>query len=195
MVPRSSRPAGAVAFFIALLSAVPAAAQSQPPGAPPGLPPLPKPGPEHELFRQEEGTWDAVVEMSMPPGQAVTSRGVETNTIGCGGLCLISDFKGELMPGAAFHGHGITTWDPAKKKYVGSWTDSMSQGLGITEGTWDAATRTLTGWMEGPDMTGQTVRVKSVVEYRGETRIFTLYGPGPAGPETPMMKITYTRRR
>jgi hypothetical protein len=159
------------------------------------MPPLPKPGPEHELFRHDEGTWDAVVEMAMGPGQPATSRGVETNTIGCGGLCLITDFKGELMPGMTFHGHGVTTWDPAKKKYVGSWTDSMSQGLGITEATWDPATRTVTGWMEGPDMTGQTVRLKSTVEYRGESRIFTLYGPAPGGGEAPMMKITYSRRR
>ena len=32
----------------------------------------------------------------------MTSKGVEVNTIGCGGLCLITDFKGEIMPGVAF---------------------------------------------------------------------------------------------
>lgn len=55
-------------------------------------------------------------------------------------MCLISDFKGEAM-GSPFHGHGVTTWDGVKKKSMGSCTDSMSQGLAATEGTYDAATQ------------------------------------------------------
>ena len=66
------------------------------------MPPLPKPGPEHQLFKEDEGTWDAKVEVFPGPGAApMVSKGVEVNTIGCGGLCLITDFKGEMMPGAA----------------------------------------------------------------------------------------------
>jgi hypothetical protein len=159
-----------------------------------GMPPMPKPGPEHAVFTEDAGTWDAVVEVLEPGAPQTTSKGVEVNTIGCGGLCLITDFKGDMM-GTAFHGHGTTTWDPAKKKYVGSWTDSMSQGLMIGESTWDPATRSATGWMEGPDMTGKVTRMKSVVQYKGGSRIFTMYGPGPDGKETATMRITYTRKK
>jgi hypothetical protein len=174
-----------------------ARAQSAQTGAPQGMPPLPKPGPEHEIFKEDAGTWDAVVESFMTPGApAMTSKGVETNTVGCGGLCLITDFKGEVMPGTAFHGHGTSAWDPAKKKYVGSWTDSMSQGLAVSEGAWDPATRTMTGWMEAPDMSGATARMKSVVEYKPNgTRVFTLYGPAADGKEPVAMRITYTRQK
>ncbi len=50
-------------------------------------------------------------------------------------MCLISDFKGEgMVPGDTFHGHGLMTWDAVKKKYVGSWTDSMSMGLALKRG-------------------------------------------------------------
>ena len=97
----------------------------------------------------DEGTWDAVVELAGPPGApAMTSKGVEVDTIGCGGLCLITDFKGEMMPGMAFHGHGTTTYDSVTKKYVGSWTDSMSTGLAISQGTYDPATKKISATME-----------------------------------------------
>jgi hypothetical protein len=161
-----------------------------------GMPHSPKPGPEHELFKEDAGTWDAKVEMFMTPGQPpMASTGTETNMIGCGGLCLITDFKADMM-GQAFHGHGTTTYDPVKKKYVGSWTDSMSQGLMIGESTYDRAARTATGWMEGPDATGKVSRMKSVVQYKdADTRVFTMYGPSPDGKETMGMRITYMRRK
>ena len=110
--------------------------------------PMPKPGPEHKLFDMDAGTWDATVEMFMPGAPPMTSKGTETNTIGCGGLCLISDFK-SVMAGAPFHGHGTSAWDPAKKKYVGTWTDSMSAGISMSEMTYDPATKTATGWHGG----------------------------------------------
>ena len=161
------------------------------------MPPMPKPGPEHELFKEDVGTWDAVVETYMEPGAPPSkSKGVETNTIGCGGLCLITEFKGEMGPGVTFHGHGTATWDAAKKKYVGSWVDSMSTSLMISEGTWDPASRSFTGYMEGPDMSGTIVKMKSVSEYKGpDARVFTMYGPGESGKEPVTMRITYTRRK
>lgn len=184
----------ALALAIGGLLLLPAARASAQTGS---MPPLPKPGPEHELFKEDVGTWDAVVETYMQPGAPPSkSKGVETNTLGCGGLCLITDFKGEMMPGMTFHGHGTATWDAAKKKYVGSWMDSMSTSLMISEGTYDPASRSFTGYMEGPDMTGKTVKVKSVSEYKSpDTRVFTMYGPGADGKEAVTMRITYTRRK
>jgi hypothetical protein len=177
----------AVLALLTVSTTVPAAAQQ---------PQMPKPGPEHEMFKMDAGTWDAVIEMSEAPGQKpMTSKGVETNTLGCGGLCLITDFKGEMMPGTSFEGHGVMTWDPAKKAYVGSWTDSMSQGLGISESTWDPKTKMLTGSMEGPDMTGKVVKMRSVVDYStAGTRVFTLSMPGPDGKEMQALRITYKKR-
>jgi hypothetical protein len=160
-------------------------------------PPMPKPGPEHAVFKMDVGTWDAVVETFQGPGAPPTkSKGVEVGTIGCGGLCLISDFKGEIMPGTAFHGHGITAWDATKKKYSGSWTDSMSQGLMVGESSWDAATKKATGTMQGPDLTGQIVKMRTVVDYPSATsRVMTAFAPGPDGKEMQVLKITYTKRK
>jgi len=178
-----------------IVLAAPVVAAAQPGGQQP--PPTPKPGPEHQVFKMDEGTWDATVEIVPGPGAPpMTSKGVEVNTIGCGGLCMITDFKGEAMTGTPFHGHGMATWDVVKKKYVGSWTDSMSQGLAIGESTWDPAAKQFTGAMEGPDMTGKVVRTRSLVQYGANgTRVFTAYAPGPDGKEMRVMRITYTRRK
>jgi hypothetical protein len=155
---------------------------------------MPKPGPEHAFFKDDEGTWDAVVEAFMPGAPPSTSKGVETNIVGCGGLCLITDFKGDMM-GMAFHGHGTTTYDVAKKKYVGSWTDSMSTGLATIEGTFDAAKKTFNSTFEGPDMTGNVTKTRSVTEYKDKNnRVFSMYMPGPDGKEALGMRITYKRR-
>jgi hypothetical protein len=183
-----TRLALAVALGVAVLAGPVAAQQGMP---------MPKPGPEHMILKQDEGTWDAVVEMFMAPGAPpMTSKGVETNVVGCGGLCLITDFKGEMAPGQPFHGHGTSAWDPAKKKYVGSWTDSMSSGIAMAESTYDAAAKTMTGYMEGPDASGKVAKMKSVVEYKGaDSRVFTMYMPGPDGKDVLGMRITYTKRK
>jgi Protein of unknown function (DUF1579) len=164
-------------------------------GAQQGAPPMPKPGPEHDVLKMDLGTWNATVEVNQGPGKPTTSKGVEVNTIGCGGLCLITDFKGEMMPGMPFHGHGVATWDASRKVYRGSWVDSMSQGLLLAEGKWDPATKTATSTMEGPDATGKIVKMRSVVTYPSATsRVMTMYGPGPDGKEMQMMKISYTKK-
>jgi hypothetical protein len=174
-----------------------------PAGAPQAMPPLPKPGPEHALFKDVAGTWDAKVESFMAPGAPPSvSTGVETSRVGCGGMCLISDFKGSFVmgppptPPTSFEGHGTETYDTARKKYVGSWTDSMSTGLSRSESTHDPATRTMTGWMEGPDPTGKVSKMKVTSTLKdANTRLFSMYNVGPDGKEALTMRITYTRRR
>lgn len=161
------------------------------------MPPMPKPGPEHALLAHDIGTWDAVIEFAGAPGApSMSSKGVEVNTIGCGGLCLITDFKGEFMPGVAFHGHGTTAYDPVKKKYVGSWTDSMSAGLAISEGVYDPVTKKISSTMEGRDMTGAMVKSRTVGESPdADHRMMTMFATMPDGKEMQTMRITYTRRK
>jgi hypothetical protein len=169
------------------LSIVPALAAAQ-------MPPTPTPGPEHAILKEDVGTWDASIELVMPGAPATPpSKGVEVNTMGCNGLCLITDFKGELM-GGPFQGHGVSTWDPTKKKYVGSWSDSMAPGLAVTEATYDAAKKTMSGTMDTPDGNGGTARMRSAVEYSAGKRVFSMFMTGPDGKEMPTMRITYTKR-
>jgi hypothetical protein len=172
---------------LAVVCLVPAIAAAQ-------APPMPQPGPEHAVLKEDAGTWDASIEVLMPGAPSAPSKGVEVNAVGCNGLCLITDFKGEVM-GGPFQGAGVTTWDSQKKKYIGSWTDSMTSGLATTEGTWDAAKKTLNSTMATPDGAGGTVTLRSTVVYSAGKRVFSLFMPGPDGKEVPSMRITYTRRK
>lgn len=175
-------------WLLAGLCLVPALAAAQ-------MPPMPTPGPEHEVLKGDAGTWDAAVEVMGPDGNAIASKGVEINTMACNGLCLVTDFKGELMPGMTFAGSGITTYDTKARKYVGTWTDSMSSGLSSSESTWDASAKKLSGTMKSTDPMGQPSTSRSVVEYPAAgKRVMTLYAPGPDGKEALMMRITYTKR-
>jgi hypothetical protein len=155
------------------------------------MPPMPQPGPEHAMLKKDVGTWDATVEMFMKPGEPPTvSKGTETVTM-MGGFWLLSEFKSEMM-GQPFEGRGATGYDPAKKKYVGTWVDSMTPGYYTTEGTYDAATKTLTATMEGPDPSGQVTKTKETTEWKADgTRVFTMYNPDG---KTVGMRITYKRK-
>src|SRR5689334_21341385 len=92
-----------MALAVCTLVATAGIAVAQDKTPPAGMPPLPKPGPEHAIFKQVAGTWDAKVESFMAPGAPPSvSTGVETVRVGCGGLCSITDFKGSfaMAPGA-----------------------------------------------------------------------------------------------
>jgi hypothetical protein len=157
-------------------------------------PPMPKPGPEHEVLQKDVGTWDATVEMLEAGKPPVVSKGTETNSM-IGGLWLVSDFKSEMM-GQPFQGRGTTGWDPNKKKYVNSWIDSMSTGFTLGEATYDPASKTLTGLMEGPDPNGKMVKMKETTEWKdADTKVFTMFAPGPDGKDVAVMKISYKRRK
>jgi hypothetical protein len=158
--------------------------------------PVVKPGPEHEVLKKDAGAWDATVEATMEPGaKPSVSKGVEVNTLIGDGLWLIQDFKGEFM-GAPFQGHGVLGYDASKKKYVGTWVDSMSMGLNAIEGTYDPKTRTLSTTMEGPCPDGTVMKMRATNEWKdSDTRVSTMYSSaGPGGAESVMMKITYKRR-
>jgi hypothetical protein len=186
----------AVALGVVLPSAAPAQEQKKANPGTPAMPPAPKPGPEHAGLKQSAGTWDATIEAMWAPGTPPTvSKGVETSSVGMGGLWLVTDYKGEFMK-EPFQGHGVTGYDPAKKKYVSTWVDSMSSALSIGESTYDPAKKTMTGSIEGADTEGKPSKMRAVTEWKDDnTRVFTMYATGPDGKEAPAMRITYKRRK
>lgn len=156
---------------------------------------MPKPAPEYDLLKQDVGTWDANVEFWPAPGAPPSvSKGVSTVSM-LGGFWQIDEFTSEFM-GQPFEGRGQTGWDPAKKAYVGIWVDSMTPSLMLSDSTYDAKTKTLTGWSEGPGPDGKPVKSKGVTEWKdADTRVFTMYAPGADGKEWLNMRITYKRRK
>jgi hypothetical protein len=154
---------------------------------------LPQAGVEHAVFQKDVGTWDAQVEVHPAPGAPPQlSQGMMVGRLMCGGQWLVMDFKNET---SGFEGHGLYGWDPAKKKYVGTWVDNMRTTLALAEGTWDAATRTMTFWHEMKLPDGRNMRWREVTEGQGaDKQVFRSFIPMPDGKDFEMMTITYTRR-
>ncbi|HVK10668.1 MAG TPA: DUF1579 domain-containing protein [Gemmataceae bacterium] len=146
-----------------------------------------KPGPEHEMLKKLEGDYETTMKMG-----DVESKGTASYKMILGGMWLSSTFEGEIA-GQKFSGHGLDTYDPAKKKHVMIWVDSMAPTPLIMEGTYDAGTKKLTanGEMAGPD--GKMMKVTAVTEYKdADTMIFGMY---PAGAKDPMFTVTYKRKK
>ncbi|MBL8727826.1 MAG: DUF1579 domain-containing protein [Planctomycetes bacterium] len=154
-----------------------------------GTPEMPKPGPEHANLQMAEGTWDAVVEgEGMEP-----SKGTSVMKMVLGGFWMSDHFTCDFG-GMKFEGHGMTGYDPIKKKYVSTWVDNMNPALMVTEGTYDEKTRTLNMTGDGYDHMGNQVKVRTATIHKDRnTVVFEMYHKG-AGAETKVMSITYTRR-
>jgi uncharacterized protein DUF1579 len=155
-------------------------------------PPQPKPGPEHARLKSMEGTWDAKMIM---PGAEKPVPCVATYKMELGGLWLVSDFRCD-DPAMKFQGKGLDSYDPAKKKYVGVWVDSMMTAPMTVEGTYDEKTKTTTSIGEGPGPDGKPMKMKMVTkETDANHQTFQMFAPGPDGKEALSFTIEYTRRK
>jgi hypothetical protein len=144
-----------------------------------------KPGPEHEKMKEFVGTWDAVMEMA---GQK--TKGTATYRSICGGMWLASDFEGDLG-GLKFQGHGVDGYDQRKKKYVGTWFDSLTSAPLHFEGSMDPKTKliVMTGESVSPD--GKPEKFKNTTEHKDKE----MYMVQPDGQEALAFTIEYTRRK
>jgi hypothetical protein len=158
---------------------------------------FPKPGPEHEVLKQLEGTWEGDMKCHFPQAEGAPStvKAQYTAKMDVGNFFLIGEIKSEFF-GQPFQGRVITGYDPFQKKYTGVWVDSMSPALYMTQGEWDKSNKTYNETMEGPGPDGKPMKFRSVSMVKGEDELhFTMYGPGEDGKEALMMEITYKRKK
>jgi Protein of unknown function (DUF1579) len=153
-------------------------------------PPLPKPGPEHEHLKKMEGTWEATIKT--PEGE---SKGTMVYKMDLGGLWLVSNFTADFG-GMKFKGKGIDGYDPAKKKYVSVWVDSMTPTLMIFEGNFDKEGKVFKQFGEGPGMDGKLTKLKSVTEMKDDdSMVFTMSSKDNEGKDQTMLTIMYKRKK
>jgi hypothetical protein len=165
-----------LATFILVLMASPLIAQE-----------MPKPGPEHEMLKKQEGNWETVMKAG-----GMEFKGNATFKMELGGLWLASTMESELF-GQKFSGKGIDGYNTNKKKYVSIWVDSMSTGPVTMEGTYDADKKTLTCVGKGPGQDGQDTTFKSVNVYPDNDTIeMTMY---IGDTKEPMFTVTYKRKK
>ncbi len=161
-------------------------------------PPVPKPTAEHGRLAKDVGTWDATIKnwMRGPDSEPTESKGVEVVKLIPGGLWAQTEFDGKFGD-QEFHGCGQTGYDTKKRKYVGTWVDSMTTELMVMEGDYDDATHTLTMNSKGTGPSGAAYDARMTSKYEGDdTRVFTMSmkSDETKGQYVKFFEITYKRR-
>lgn len=123
----------------------------------------------HKMMAEWDGTWQEDIKMWMAPG---TPEQTMKATVECkmilGGRYQEQRHNGMMM-GMPFEGYSLTGWDNNRKVFTSTWMDNMSTGMMYMEGTWDAATKSMTlkGKMTDP-MTGKMIDIRQVLYITGK---------------------------
>ena len=153
-----------------------------------------RPEPEHALLKKLAGRWTTRFKLTMPGAPEIESEGTEENEL-LGELWLVGRYHDAQMQGGGFEGAQTLGYDPDRKKYVAVWADNQDSHLGLQEGSYDAATRTLA--LGGPTtnpMTGEASHMRSTMEWIDDDhRVSSMFVPGPGGKEMQMFTIEYAR--
>lgn len=148
--------------------------------------------PEFARLRNDVGEWDAAITVTPQPGAPPQSSiGRLSARLISGGRWLITDFKNHTT---GFEGHGIYGFNPASKRYVGTWVDDMRTNLYVGEGTFDEDASIMTyEWKAAmPDGRSMAWHETSKIVSNDE-RLFRVLFALPDGTEFEMMRVVYRR--
>jgi hypothetical protein len=148
----------------------------------------------HDQLKRLVGNWTTEMTSFFPdPSAPKVTKGRANFKMILGGNFVQQRFFGEV-DGKKYEGIGISGYDTAKKKYVGTWKDSLNTGIMHVEGTYDVKSHTLTefGEMSSP---GGTMKTKNTTKYIDKNNfVFTMYMITPEG-EQKIFSINYTRAK
>ncbi len=153
------------------------------------------PGEMHKMLSMATGKW--ATEMTMwekegaPP---MTSKGESEMKMILGGRYKQTMFKGDMM-GMPFEGTGLIGYDNAKKMFVETWADNMGTGIMTMEGTYDAATKTMSMTGKGIDpATGGECTMREVTRMVDDkTMMMEMYNT-KGGKETKSFEMKMTKK-
>jgi hypothetical protein len=159
------------------------------------------PGAQHKVLDAIVGNWDYTITFKMAPdAPEQTSTGTSRNEWILDGRYVQQTVEGTMdMNGkpTPFKGLGFIGHDNVKGKYVSTWMDSMTTGIMISEGTHDAATKSITetGSFYCP-MRNKQVTMESVLTLTDADHFtYASYDTTDAGAKFKAMEIKYTRKK
>jgi hypothetical protein len=160
-------------------------------------PKAPTPQKEHAWLQQFVGEWETEAEAVIEPGKPpMKCQGTE-KARAIGGLWVVSEITSSL-PGQTMTGLMTIGYDAEKKKYVGTWIDSMTPHLWKYEGSVDAAGKILTLEAEGPNMMvpGKMAKYRDVTELKNKDhKVLTSSMLGDDGKWTTFMTMQARRKK
>ena len=153
--------------------------------------------PEHQWLKQLVGDWEFVAEASMGPDQSpMKSSGSETVRM-LGELWSVGEGQGEMPDGETGYTMMTIGYNPATKRFWGSWVGSMMTHLWIYDGFLDDDRKVLTLEAEGPDFSneGKYIKYRDIIEIiDSNTRTLRSASIDAEGNWNEFMKATYTRK-
>ena len=158
----------------------------------------------HKLLASLDGTWNCNVKMWMDGDTSKkpdVSKSTAVRKSIMDGRYVIMDVTGKMeMPGPdgkkkemTFKGQGTEGYDNVKKKFVGTWMDSMGTGIMMSEGDYDPATKTFTYTGEFEMMPGMKQKLREVLKITDKDHMDFEYYEDRGGKEMKTMEIAYTR--
>ncbi|HKY31364.1 MAG TPA: DUF1579 domain-containing protein [Candidatus Polarisedimenticolia bacterium] len=154
------------------------------------------PGPQHQALAATAGDYDLKIKSwHEPGGPAMEDTGTAKRTMILDGRVLVEEVSSSMM-GMPFTGRGMTGYDNVTGKYWSTWTDSMSTGIMVSQGTCDAAGKncTFTGSWNDPVKKGPVTARMTTRWTSPTTEVFEMHAPDKAGKEFKMMEITYSKK-
>lgn len=152
------------------------------------------PGEHHQVLARLAGTWTTASKSWMGPGEPTVSAGSVEAKLILDGRFLEEHFTSTML-GKPMSGMGMLGYDNGKKKFVATWLDSMSTGIGRGEGTLDAAGKVLTmHWTATSSSTGKPAGRKVIQRLESDSRrVSEFYEKGADGKEKKILEIVYTK--
>lgn len=135
-------------------------------------PEFPTPTKEHQWLKQFVGKWETQSEGTMGPSQpTVKAKGTLDGRM-LGGFWVVNELQMDVM-GSSVTGIQTIGYDPAKKKYVGTWVDSMMNHLWNYEGSVDATGKILTLDAMGPNfmVPGKQTMFRDAYEFKSADHV------------------------
>ncbi len=163
-------------------------------------------GDNHKLLGRGVGEWTYKLKSWMSPDPSAPpteSSGTSTVKPLLGGRYFQGEHAGKFqMPGPDgkmmdmdFKGTAIEGYDNAKKKFVSTWIDNMSTGIMMSEGTYDAGTKTFTFNAEFEMMPGMKTKVRQLLKITDDDHKTMEFFEDRGGTEVKTMEIAYTRKK
>jgi hypothetical protein len=144
------------------------------------------------------GDWVIESEAMMEPGKPPIKITGTESVRSLGGLWVLCEGGGEMPGGGTAVNIMTLGYDPARKRYVGTFVSSMMTHLWLYDGSVDAAGKILTLDAEGPGMTseGKMAKYKDTIEIvNGDYRILRSQILLPDGTWFAFMSANYRRRK
>lgn len=160
----------------------------------------------HKLLASFDGHWNYTVKMWMngdPSSKPDIVTGTAVRKAIMDGRYVVMNVSGKMdMPGPDgkmtkmdFKGEGTEGYDNAKKKFVGTWMDSMGTGIMMMEGDYDAASKTFTYTGEMEMLPGMKQKIREVVKMTDKDHMTMEYFEDRGGKEAKTMEIGYIRQK